>query len=290
MDGIHHIGEIAVARVTEQRGPGLAPDVLFPDWDRAVLERHRALLIPQCFDEMQNRVISSIHTWVLRTQHHVILIDSCGGNHKNRPGMPRFHQQNLPFLARLAEAGVAPEQVDYVCCTHLHVDHCGWNTQLRDGRWVPTFPKAKYVFSRTEYDHWSGPAGQEGFNAGVYADSVLPVVESGQAEIVDSDGAIGNGLVVHATPGHSPGHVAFELADRGERGLFSGDVMHQPQQVFHPDWNSTFCENPAQSRASRRWLLERAAEDRATVFTAHFADSSAGRVTRHGDSFDWRFV
>ena len=193
-----------------------------------MLERQRALMIPTCFDETQNRFIASVHTWVLKTPRHVMLIDSCGGNHKDRPALPRFHQQNLPFLARLAEAGVTPDEVDFVCCTHLHADHCGWNTELRGGRWVPTFPNARYIFSKAEQDHWTGPAGQSGFDAGVYADSVLPVIEHGQAEIIDGDGLLANGLAVHATPGHSPGHVVFELADGGEKGLFSGDIMHQP--------------------------------------------------------------
>jgi glyoxylase-like metal-dependent hydrolase (beta-lactamase superfamily II) len=284
------IGEISISRVTEQRGLGFAPDFLFPDWDPAVLEQHKAMMIPECFDQAEGRFIASIHTWVLRTRHHTILIDSCAGNGKNRPGLPRFHQQNLPFLERLAEAGVSPNTVDYVCCTHLHVDHCGWNTRLLDGRWVPTFPNATYIFSKAEYEHWKGPAGREGFNAGVYQDSVLPVVESGQADIVDGEAAIGNGLTFHPTPGHSVGHVAIKLVNGGQQGVFSGDIMHQPLQVFRPDWNSAFCEHPEQARASRRWLLEHAAEQGATVFTAHFANSSAGKVTRRGDRFDWRFA
>ncbi|WP_439359135.1 MBL fold metallo-hydrolase [Bradyrhizobium sp. DASA03007] len=290
MTAVHAIGNVAIRQVIEIRGPGFTPDFLFPDWDQSVLEKHRALMIPDCFDEAEGRFIASIHTWVLKTQHHTILIDSCAGNDKNRPMLPRFHQLNLPFLDRLAEAGVSPEQVDYVCCTHLHADHCGWNTRLLNGRWVPTFPNAKYVFSKAEYDHWSGPAGKEGFSAGVFEDSVLPVIQSGQAEIVDGEAAIGDGLTFHPTPGHSPGHVAIQLCDQGQKALFSGDIMHQPLQIFRPDWNSAFCEHEEHARASRRWLLEQAAEDRSTVFTAHFANTSAGLVTRSGDRFDWRFV
>jgi glyoxylase-like metal-dependent hydrolase (beta-lactamase superfamily II) len=284
------IGDISIQKVVEQHGPGFSPAFLFPDWDPAVLEQHRAIMVPDCFDVTEERFIASIHTWVLRTPHHTILIDSCGGNDKVRPGLPRFHMQSHPFLERLAQAGVSPESVDYVCCTHLHVDHCGWNTRLVDGRWVPTFSNAKYVFSKAEYRHWKGLAGQPGFNAGVYEDSVLPVVESGQAEIVDGEGAIGNGLTFYPTPGHSVGHAAIELVDGAQKGLFSGDIMHQPLQVFRPDWNSSFCEDPEHARESRRWLLDRAAEDGSTVFTAHFANSSAGRITRRGDQFDWRFV
>lgn len=286
----HTVGKTSITRVVEQCGLGFAPDFLFPDWDPAELEKHKELMIPQSFDVIQQRFIASIHTWVLRTPSHTILIDSCAGNGKNRPGLPRFHQLSLPFLDSLAEAAVSPESVDYVCCTHLHADHCGWNTKLIGGRWVPTFPNAKYIFSKGEYDHWSGPAGLEGYNAGVYGDSVLPVIESGQAEIVDGEAIIGNGLTFHPTPGHSPGHVAIELIDADERAIFSGDIMHQPLQVYRPDWNSRFCEHPEHARASRRWLLEKAAEERSTVFTAHFVNSSAGSVTRNGDQFDWHFV
>jgi glyoxylase-like metal-dependent hydrolase (beta-lactamase superfamily II) len=290
MGSIHKIGDVSVTRVNELYGPGFTPALLFPDWHPDVLVAHRDLLIPHCFSEADGCFISSIHTWVLRTRHHTILIDSCIGNHKPRPSVARFNQLNTPFLARLAEAGVTPESVDYVLCTHLHVDHCGWNTQLIDGRWVPTFPNAKYVFSKAEHDHWSGPAGKEGVHAGVFEDSVLPIIASGQAEIIDGVGAIGDGLILRPTPGHSPGHIAIELKSQDEEGLFSGDIMHQPVQVFHPEWNSRFCDDPLQARASRRWLLDYAAEHGTTVFTAHFAKSSAGHVSRHGEKFDWHFV
>lgn len=286
----HSIGDIFITRVTEQVGPGFAPDFLYPDWDPAVLERHRDLLVPDCFSEAESRFIASIHTWVVRTRHHTMLIDSCAGNGKHRPSVPRFHQLDLPFLDRLAAAGVAPEQVDFVLCTHLHADHCGWNTRLLDGRWVPTFPNARYVFSKAEQDHWSGPAGHEGFNAGVYDDSVLPVVESGQALVIDGAAEVGDGLLFHPTPGHSPGHVAIRLLSAGQEAVFSGDIMHQPVQVLRPDWNSRFCSDPHAARASRRWLLDHAAEQRATVFTAHFARSSAGHVRRRGDQLDWEFL
>jgi glyoxylase-like metal-dependent hydrolase (beta-lactamase superfamily II) len=286
----HRVGDVSVRQVIEQRGPSFAPEFLFPDWDPVALEQNRKLIVPDCFDEREGCFISSIHTWVVRTRHHTILIDSCAGSHKNRPSLPRFHQLDLPFLQKLGDAGVSPEAVDYVMCTHLHVDHCGWNTRLLDGRWVPTFPNAKYVFSRTEYEHWQTSAGKEGVNAGVYEDSVLPVVESGLMELVDGEGMAGADLLFKPTPGHTAGHVAIALQSGEEQAIFSGDVMHQPLQIFRPEWNSAFCEDSALARTSRRWLLEHAAETRSTVFTGHFAASSAGCVTRRGDQFDWRFV
>jgi glyoxylase-like metal-dependent hydrolase (beta-lactamase superfamily II) len=287
---IHHFGDISVAQVIEQRGAGFAPEFLYPDWDPTVLQENRELMIPDCFDEAQHRFIASIHTWVIKTRHHTILIDSCAGNGKNRPGLPRFHQLNTPFLERLAEADVKPESVDYVMCTHLHADHCGWNTRLVDGRWVPTFPNAKYVFSRAENDHWQNLRFTEAFNANVFNDSVLPVIEAGQAQIVDGEIGIGDDLLVHPTPGHSVGHIAFQLGRTDRGGVFSGDIMHQPLQIFRPEWNSTFCEDAELARASRRWLLEHAAEHGSTVFTAHFANTSAGRVSRRGDQFGWTFA
>ncbi|MCW2240484.1 MBL fold metallo-hydrolase [Azospirillum canadense] len=279
-----------MTRVTEQCGPGFAPDVLFPDWDPAMLAAHRDLMIPDCYNVAEGRFIASIHSWVIRTRHHTILVDSCAGNHKNRPALPRFHQLDTPFLARLAEAGVRPEEVDFVLCTHLHVDHVGWNTRLHDGRWVPTFPNATYVFSRAERDQWMGPAGRDGFNAGVFADSVLPVIEAGQTRFVEDLGSIGDAVQFHPTPGHSVGHTAIELNVGDAVGLFSGDIMHQPLQVMRPDWNSRFCEDAERARASRRWLLDNASERRATVFTSHFAASSAGKVTRTAAGFRWTFL
>ncbi len=281
------IGDVTVTRVAEQHGPGFAPEFLFPDWTAEALERHRHWMMPDYFSEAEGKFIASIHTWVIRTRHHTILIDSCAGNDKQRQ-IPRFHQLNLPFLQRLRAAGVAPEEVDYVLCTHLHADHCGWNTRLENGRWVPTFPNAKYVFSKDEQQHWSGPAGAVGFNAGVYQDSVLPVIEAGQVELIDGRGEIGAGLLVEPTPGHSIGHVAFRLLSRGQEGVFSGDIMHQPIQIHQPTWNSAFCEDAELARQSRRWVLEHCAEQRALLLPAHFAGRFAGRIDRNGDGFTWR--
>lgn len=285
------LGQATVTRVTESYGPGFAPDFLYPDWTPAMLEEHRNWMVPNTFDEAQGKFIASVHTWVVRTPHHTILIDTCAGNDKERPTLPRFHRLTTDFMSRLAAADVLPEQVDYVLCTHLHADHCGWNTRLVDGRWVPTFPNAKYVFSQEECAHWSAAtAEQAGFNSGVYQDSVLPVIASRQANVVPSTGQVVEGLTFHPTPGHSPGHVAITLASDGREGLFSGDVMHQPIQIYRPDWNSRFCEDQSRARLSRRWVLDHASERNAMLFTAHFAQSSAGHVTRNGDGFLWKFV
>ncbi len=284
------IGDATVIRVVERCGPGFTPAHLFPDWRPADFGEYRRWMTPACYDEASGRLISSVHAWVVRTARHTILVDPCVGNGKSRPGFGTFHGLNTDFLGRLTAAGVHPEVVDYVLCTHLHADHCGWNTRLHDGRWVPTFPNAVYVFSEDERAHWSGPAGCTGTHAGVFADSVLPIITAGQARVVDGPAMIVDGLRLVPTPGHSPGHLAAVLETGGQHALFCGDLLHHPIQVRHPAWNSRFCADADAARASRRWALDYAADTGAVLFTGHFAGSSAGWVERRSGGFDWRFA
>ena len=242
--------------------------------------------MPNHYHEGLDRLVASVHSWVIKTEHYTILVDTCIGNHKERPAMERWHHLDLPFLERLAEAGVQPEEVDYVMCTHLHVDHVGWNTRLLDGRWVPTFPNARYLFHRTEFDHWEkngdyvveGPGASDGF----YEDSVLPVVEAGQAVFVADGHTIDDRLTVESWPGHSPGHVCLRLKAGGREAVFAGDLLHHPVQCRHPEWNSRFCWDPALSAGSRRRFVERHAETSAIVLAAHFATPVAGRIAAPG--------
>ncbi len=182
--------------------------------------------------------------------------------HRRRQGTRR--PQVLPpaphAVARnLRAAGIAPEQVDFVMCTHMHADHVGWNTRLVDGRWVPTFPRARYLFARTEYEHrrrnWEAAAGA---GYGAFDDSILPVVESGQAVIVDDGHELDGCLKLEPAPGHTPGNVVIHLQSRGERGVFAGDVLHHPIQVAHPEWSAVFCEDRVQSAPTRQQLRRHA--------------------------------
>ena len=282
--GYFQIGELRVARVEESCQPAFPPEVMFPDLPADALARQRHWMAPNYYDPQAGLLVASIHSWVLRTRHHTILIDTCGGNHKERPGFPPLHRLDLPWLDRLAAVGVAPEQVDFVMCTHLHLDHVGWNTRLRDGSWVPTFPNAKYLFDRKEYEHWVGiPAGS--VNDGVIADSVLPVVEAGLSQFVEDGYTLDDMLSVEATPGHTPGHVMIRATGGGATGLFTGDIMHNPIQVPYPDINSGFCEDPAEARAVRRRVLDEAAERGHLLLPAHFGPPHIGRVRRDGDAF-----
>lgn len=289
----YQVGDFTVTRVFEKTSTVGTPQFLFPDWDPTIVQEHEHWLVPGSMDEAHEHLIRSIHTWVVRTKHHTILVDTATGNDKERPFIPSFHHLHLPYLDRLKAIGVAPEAVDYVLFTHLHADHVGWNTQLVDNRWIPTFPNAKYIFPKAEQQFFSSSESHNEHhktNTGVYEDSVLPIIEAGQAEMIDiSGGELLDGIAFHPTPGHTIGHMAISLTSLGQSALFGGDVMHHPLQVYHPKWNTVFCEFAEQARASRLWTLEYAAERRAIYFSGHFAESSAGFVTRKGDRFQWRF-
>jgi len=285
------IGEAVVTRVEEALRPGFLPSQLLPDWDPAVLAEHGDWLAPNYYEPASGRFISSIHSWVVRTRHHTILVDSCVGNHKNRPNFERFHMLDTPYLDRLRAAGVTPEQVDFVMCTHLHVDHVGWNTRLVDGRWVPTFPNAKYVFSRAEREYWD-PARNAALSAAqgdVFTDSVLPVIAAGQELLVEMTDRLGDDFLIEPAPGHAPGHVIFRLLNGGEEGVFVGDVMHHPIQVYRPEWSSAFDTDPREAEASRRRMLEGCAERGCRVFPAHFGVPHVGWVRRSGGGFRFEF-
>jgi glyoxylase-like metal-dependent hydrolase (beta-lactamase superfamily II) len=236
-------------------------------------------------------LITSVHSWLIRTPHHTILLDACAGNHKPRQWWPRFHNLNTPFLERLAAAGARPEDVDIVMCTHLHADHIGWNTVLRDGRWVPTFPNAKYVMSRKECEFWDprGKSPELAADPGrcvAFTDSVLPVLEAGQAQLVDGVHAIDDGLLVEPAPGHTEGHVLLKLTG----GVFCGDAIHHPLQIYMPQWNSRFCTFQDQARATRRKILEHCVESGALLFPTHFGAPHVTAIDAAGQGFAARFI
>jgi glyoxylase-like metal-dependent hydrolase (beta-lactamase superfamily II) len=289
------IGNTQVTRIEEQVGPNDLPAGSFlPDLVRERFEKHLPWLVPVHYNPEGDKLITSNHSWLIRTDRHTILLDSCAGNHKNRPWLPRFHQLNVPFLERLRAAGVSPDDIDIVLCTHLHADHVGWNTRLENGRWVPTFPKARYLFSRTEQEHWDPSVGDRRVKspgrAEMYDDSVLPVIQSGQSILLDGEHAIDDRLLVQPAPGHTPGHVVLHLADQGSKALFCGDVCHHPIQVYEPDWNTRFCEMPDVARATRRRTLEFCAEQGALLFPTHFASPHVARITCSSGGLGVKFI
>ena len=290
---MYKLGELEIHRAIESEVPIFDTFTFFPDATREVVEANKDWLMPRYIDPETIEVILCIQSYVIKTSHHTILVDTCVGNHKSRPARPSWHMQNAPFIEELARVGVHPEEVDFVLCTHLHVDHVGWNTKLLDGRWVPTFPNAKYIFSRNEFELWAAryEKGETVPVPLVYEDSVLPIVEAGQAIIVEDTHQIDDGMWLEPAPGHTPGHVMLNLKSGEETALMSGDVIHHPLQLIRPDWSSRACEDPHLSAVSRTKMLERVADTNTLLCPAHFGSPTMGHVISHAtDGFRYRLI
>ena len=280
-------GACRIASVEESTVPFRTPADIFPDATDALVAPHLSWMLPEFMDAASRKLLFSFQSFVVRTPRLTILVDACIGNHKDRPGRPAWHRQNFPYMANLAAAGVTPDEIDIVMCTHLHIDHVGWNTQLVDGRWVPTFPNARYVFSETEYRHWESMLGASDVGDNVFNDSVLPVVKAGRADLVRDDHEIDHGIVLEPTPGHTPGHVALRLDSEGDTALFTGDLFHHPLQIHEPQLSSSVCTDPDLSRRSRYDFLHKYADSGALVVPAHFTGAGVGEIKSAGDG--WRF-
>ena len=277
------IGDAVVTRVGDYEGPGFAPGEMLVNYQAGQWESQADWLVPGFYDPGADQLRTSIHSWLVRTPHHTVLIDACIGNHKPRPSIPRFHMRNEPWIERLAEAGARPEDIDYVMCTHLHADHVGWNTLLVDGRWVPTFPNAKYMFTRAEFERWDDRRADyvpRPINQHVFADSLLPVVEAGQMVLVDDGHSVDDLLTVEAAYGHTAGHVKIRLKSKGEQGMFSGDVIHHPLQLPFPHLRSMFDEDPQKALAVRLAMLEDCVDTGAMLLPTHFAAPYCCHVER----------
>jgi glyoxylase-like metal-dependent hydrolase (beta-lactamase superfamily II) len=286
------LGDTRITRIEELQGPLFDPVRFFPDFDRAALERHSAWLYPRHMVPGGN-IMASIHAWLIQTPRHRILVDCCIGADKDRMPYRNWHRMQTPFLDNLHAAGADPGEIDFVLCTHLHVDHVGWNTRLANGQWVPTFPNARYLFARAEFEFWQQrrrephPDEFTAVNHRVFDDSVLPIRHL--ADLVDGEHeVIADRLTLSPAPGHTPGSVAVCLRAGAQEALFIGDVAHHPLQVYETHWNSAFCELPETARATRRQLLTRCADRGALLLPAHFAGRHAGRVIATDGGFEYR--
>ena len=263
-------GDVTVARVVEIPRSAYPTASMLPDSTPEAIARHDAWLRPHFYDESTGDLGSRIQTWVLRMPGRTILIDTGVGNGKTRHESPLWNQRQGTWLDDLAAVGVRPEQVDTVVCTHLHVDHVGWNTRLEGGRWVPTFPKARYVIPGEEWEFWKWEAAEGREASGCIADSVMPIVEAGCAAFVEARHEIAPGLRFEPTPGHTPGHVAVRLTTPAGDAVFSGDLMHRTVQVAEPQWSSRFCHDPAHARKTRQAFIESHADTTTLILPAHF--------------------
>jgi glyoxylase-like metal-dependent hydrolase (beta-lactamase superfamily II) len=273
------VGDAQVTKVVELETTGSATWIL-PDAKPDRLARI-PWLVPH-FADAEGKAVMSVHALVIESGGRRILVDTCVGNDKVRP-IPGWDRRQGRFLADLAEAGYPAESIDTVLCTHLHVDHVGWNTRLEKDRWVPTFPNARYLFAERELVYWRDANDQQ--FGDVFGDSVQPILDAGLADLVKPDHAVAPDLRLEPTPGHTPGHVSVRLRSRGEEAVVTGDLMHHPVQCAHPEWASRADYDAEQARHTRRDFLERSARSGALVLGTHFAGPTAGRVVRDGRSF-----
>jgi glyoxylase-like metal-dependent hydrolase (beta-lactamase superfamily II) len=269
------VGEAEIRRVEELTAR--MPLAMFGAGEE-LIERRRHWLFPQWVDADGNWEMV-VQSWILIVDGRVIVVDPCVGNGRPLPDFPLFDMLDTPYIERFAAAGVRPEQVDGVVCTHLHSDHCGWNTVLRDGRYVPTFPKARYYLARREVERWDFRRGDYRAvpaNEGVFERSVLPVLEAGLAELIPDDFRISPSLEVEPAHGHTRGHMALHLSSAGAEAWFTGDAFHHPIELLHPELDANTCEDFSLTLATRRRLIAKFIERGALIVPAHFAAPHAG--------------
>ena len=283
------IGAVGVELLVESSTPLLHPGELYPDASpELVAQQH--WLTPHLYDAASDRQVICMQSFLLRSAGKIILVDTCVGDCKQRP-RPEFDGAVWNWLERLEQSGIAPEQVDIVLSTHLHVDHIGWNTRLVGGQWVPTFPNARYLFVDKEYEYWRSDAGRIALQrTGDYvADSVIPIFEAGLADIVDVDHQIDDALRLLPTPGHTPGHACVEINSEGEKAIITGDLLHHPLQCHFPHWSTRFCFDADQARQTRLRFMEQHAQAGTLLFPAHFPSPTAGYLRRAPDEAQLRY-
>ncbi|MBY0533213.1 MAG: MBL fold metallo-hydrolase [Xanthobacteraceae bacterium] len=272
------VGAVTITKIVEIEGAGGTKFILPQATPDAV--REMEWLIPRYATE-EGKLRMAIQSYVIEAGQRRILVDTCLGNDKQGRHIQIWNNLNTPYLFKLKEAGFAPETIDTVFCTHLHVDHVGWNTKLVDGKWVSTFPNARYLFGKTEYDHWSRPDVSDEQLA-VFADSVKPIMDAGCADLIGAESRLTDEIGTFPTPGHSPGHMSIRIRSEGEEAILLGDVAHHPCQFEHLDWSSTFDSDARASAKMREQLFGKLAGTKIRVFGGHF---DPGYVVAEGKAF-----
>jgi glyoxylase-like metal-dependent hydrolase (beta-lactamase superfamily II) len=283
------VGDLTIHRLIEQEATFLPATEMLPGLTAELLAENRPWMRKAAALDETDVLILCFQSYIVRTPHHVILVDSCIGNDKPRPLRPKWNMKtDGTYMAALAASGFSVEDIDFVMCTHLHVDHVGWNTRLENGRWAPTFPNARYVFTETEFNYWTEQHAKA--QVAPFADSVLPVVEAKRAEIVGHEYEIGDHVRILPTPGHTPGHVAFAFGRGKDSAVVSGDLMHSPVQARYPELSAKFDVDQMQAAATRRGFLERYCDTDTLCCTAHFPSPSSGKIRRWGDGFSCQAI
>ncbi len=284
MSTTFQVDDMTIHRIVEQEiGHTMATDFLSnlsPELlaeNRAWMESGRALT-------PDGRIVLCFQSYVIRTPHHVVLIDTCYGNEKNLPRRPEWHMStDEAYMRNLASIGLTVDDVDFVMCTHLHVDHVGWNTRRDNGRWVPTFPNARYIFSAEELAYWTTRNAAE--TLPYMVESVLPIVAAGRVDLVTSTHQLGDHIRLLPTPGHTPDHFAVRLGRTHDAAVITGDLLHSPLQMRYPHLKMGIDFDPDQAITTRRSFLERYVDTKTLCCTAHFPSPSVGLIKRWDEGY-----
>lgn len=285
----YQIDDLTIHRIVEYQDGMVPATTMLPDLTDAMLAPHRDWLVGLGAMTPDGRIVLCFQSYLVRTPSLTVLIDTCIGNDKIRSTRPHWHRKrDGRFMRALAEAGVTPADIDMVLCTHLHVDHVGWNTRLDNGRWVPTFPNARYLFAQKELDFWTRQHAKEPIEH--FADSVLPIVLSGQAERVANNFECSEEVRLLPTPGHTIDHVAIALGRARDAAVITGDLIHSPLQMRMPELRMLRDYDAQQSAHTRRTFLERYCDRDTLCCTSHFPNPSVGRIRTRRNASGYELV
>ena len=271
------VGNVKITQIVELTTASLGPHLLpqaTPDVLNAIPWMHP-------FVDENGKLILSMHSLILESQGQTIMVDTCIGNDKVR-NYPRWNMMQGDFLDRFAAAGFSTDQIDTVLCTHMHVDHVGWNTRLIEGVWVPTFNRAEYLFAEDEWAYWREEEQEYG---PVIEDSVQPIFDADRAVLVQPEHRVTDEVWLEATPGHTPGHVSIHIASAGEEAIITGDMIHHPCQIKHTHWSSLADFDADLAAHTRRAFVSRYADRPVLIIGTHFAGPTAGKIVTDGDTY-----
>lgn len=276
------IGKVELQQIFELECGKLVQSII-PNATAANIQKIR-WLTPH-FADKQGNLKAHVQSFLIKSQGKNILIDACNGNDKNRKDLPEWSHLQTDFLTRLHNCGVSENDIHIVACTHLHTDHVGWNTRLKNGNWVPTFPNATYLFARKEYEYWAQkPEKEYNDDKLAYEDSVLPIIKAEQAKLVNTNFKIDDNVSFISTPGHTPSHVSIEIRSNGQLALITGDIFHHPCQIAYPDWTS-FDTSPKQAIETRKRIVNQVVNTDMLIIGSHFSNPVAGKIVQRGDEY-----